>query len=310
MAHKALRVVEYVAHAKVNLALGIAGRRSDGYHELVTLMTSVEFGDTVRVQESTQGPNVYCPSLPELPAEKNLVYRAWRSICRVVQCPDLSILVDKKIPPGQGLGGGSSDAAATLLAINEHFARKPLGFEQLAQFAAALGADVPFFLGPNSANRPWTAALCRGVGEKVCPIVNIGSVWLVLVLVKKPVSTPWAYSEWDKIYGYPDSPERRRDAERKVQRVVDALMSRDPEHLARVAFNDFESVIERSCCEISIVKQALLEAGALCAVMSGSGSAVYGICRDYEHAEYVAHRFAFANYCDSVLTWLVTSTGV
>lgn len=291
--------VKYRAYAKINLALSILGKRTDGYHEIGTLMVPVSLADVVSAEVAAQGLRVYCPGLPDLPQEHNLAYKAAAALLSgEPRVPGLAISVHKAIPPGKGLGGGSSDAAAVLLAIRDlrEEMRERFGLSALMEVAAGLGSDIPFFIGANAKPPVWEAAVCIGRGEKVYPVKG-GSFWIVLVLPEVEILTRLAYSNWDEMH--PDAPvftsaldfEGAMAADPRLRDAVRAFASDDPEDLARCLFNDFEKSVYPSYPGLSIIKENLLRSGALGAVISGSGSAVYGICRSRGHAAKVRASF-------------------
>lgn len=286
------------AYGKVNLGLSVLGRRQDGYHEVSTVMTAVNLFDllTVELAPFKEGRvlSVCCPALPDLPEEQNLVFRAAREyLSRNPVRTGVRVRVDKGIPPGGGMGGGSSDAAATLLAVGNALRTAgalPPGEEacDLRDMARRLGADVPFFLGPNSVPPQYTAALCTGIGDIVTPM-EANPFWLVILLLKEGVSTPWAFSVWDL-----DNPEGGRafssERDDRPLAVAGELRNGTAESLAQVLYNDLEEPIIARRKDIAGAKEALLRAGALTAVMTGSGSTVYGICGSQEHALDVRER--------------------
>jgi 4-diphosphocytidyl-2-C-methyl-D-erythritol kinase len=182
--------MEFLAPAKINLSLKVLGRREDGFHEIETLMCPVSVFDRLEfTPRETGGLEFVCddPSLPT--GEENLVVRAARLFCGEIGLePHLRIALSKGIPHGAGLGGGSSDAAAVLLGLNGLY-QTLLSCETLADMAAELGSDVPFFVYQS-------AAFCRGRGERVEKVAF--NETLPLLLVKPPfgVPTPWAYGRW------------------------------------------------------------------------------------------------------------------
>ncbi|HHW17389.1 MAG TPA: 4-(cytidine 5'-diphospho)-2-C-methyl-D-erythritol kinase [Firmicutes bacterium] len=306
------KIIEYRAYAKINLALSVLGKRADGYHDIVTVMVPVGIFDVVTLERQPQGLSVFCPDLFDLPQENNLAYKAARALMSKAGI-DLGIKIEiqKNIPPGSGMGGGSSDAAATLLGI-DWFLRKgadpDLGF--LMEVGAHIGADVPFFLGCNSHPPVWDGAICTGIGDKVEPL-SPPRYWLVLVVPEVQVSTRWAYSLWNPgSYHHEKTAGESRGADLRVRATVDALLSGDPEHLARTTFNDLEKGVASFHEEITRIKEKLLSSGALAACMTGSGSAVYGICRSFEHATLVRERFSPAAADLPIKVVTVVRTGV
>jgi 4-diphosphocytidyl-2-C-methyl-D-erythritol kinase len=180
--------VEMCAPAKINLWLEIKGKRVDGFHELETLMVPVSVYDRIWMTRR-QGFLFRCDAEGVPHDESNLAVRAVRVFCEALGVqPDVELVLEKGIPHGAGLGGGSSDAASVLLGLNQLFGTS-CSVEQLSELGGRIGSDIPFFV--------WeTAAVCRGRGERVEP-VGFGAV-LPLLLVKPPfgVSTPWAYGRW------------------------------------------------------------------------------------------------------------------
>jgi 4-diphosphocytidyl-2-C-methyl-D-erythritol kinase len=181
--------VEVLAYAKLNLILRVVGRRADGYHELQSLVTAVDLADRITLTRTAEGVTLRAP--PELgPPERNLALRAARALLPAGE-PGVRIELEKGIPAGAGLGGGSADAAAVLAGVNELLS---LGrtWEELAAIGITLGADVPFFLGPSPA---WL----EGIGERVTPVaIPIPTAFLILVPpVRSP--TPDVYRAFDEL---------------------------------------------------------------------------------------------------------------
>ena len=257
------------APAKINLSFKIKGRREDGFHEIETLMAPISLKDTLTIErgEIPGGVRFTCddPSLPT--GEENLVVKAVRLFFRKATQINAGVEINlvKKIPHGAGLGGGSSDAAATLLALNKLFAT---GFDRnaLMELAAQIGSDVPFFI-------LGSAATCRGRGEIVEPATLPARFHLLLVKPDFGVPTPWAYSRWKDSRGLPDVPEAEQD-------------------FAGVRFfNDLERPVFEKFVVLGYLKnwlRAQPEVGA--ALLSGSGSTVFAVLRDGAEAEKLAVR--------------------
>lgn len=260
--------MQLLAPAKINLSLEIRGRRADGFHDIETLMTPISLCDelTITGAAHTLGIDFRCddPSLPTGP--ENLVIRAAQLFSRTTgQKIDVTIQLRKKIPYGAGLGGGSSDAAATLLGLNRVY-QTNLPLAELARLAAEIGSDVPFFLSES-------AAICRGRGEIVEPTKLAGPLSFLLLKPSFGVPTPWAYSRWKDSKEIPD---------------VDYA----PQEFGGVRFvNDLERPVFEKFVFLARVKMWLLkqpEVGA--ALLSGSGSTVFAILRDENPAESLAAR--------------------
>ena len=261
--------MQLFAPAKINLSFEIKGRRADGFHEIETLMTPISLSDrlTIETVGSADGRIDFSCDDPSLPSgDDNLVVRAAALFREATKrTAGIKIALEKKIPHGAGLGGGSSDAASTLLGLNELF---EAGLEEndLVKLAAQLGSDVPFFI-------VRSAAACRGRGE----IVNATSLpaRLSLLLLKPDfgVPTPWAYGRW------------------KGSREIPGV-DYSPQEFHGVRFvNDLERPVFEKYVLLGHLKSWLRrrpEVGA--ALMSGSGSTVFAVLRDHASGEELAVR--------------------
>jgi 4-diphosphocytidyl-2-C-methyl-D-erythritol kinase len=282
--------VKYRAYAKVNLALAVGDRRADGYHDISTVMVPVTLCDriTVRTEPCVSGCRIRltCPALPALLAHRNLAYVAASAFITKTGAPHhVSITVDKRVPWGAGLGGGSSDAAAVLVALNRLVPpEKTLSIRDLGSLAASIGADVPFLVGCNSVPRLWEGALCEGIGERVTP-VDVPDMWLVIVFPGVGVDTGLAYAKLDEM-----REETSSLAEERVQAFLDSLAGGDVEEICGRLFNDLEPAAVSLRPEIAHLKRTFCECGALGAQMTGSGSAVFGIAGSESHARDLALR--------------------
>jgi 4-diphosphocytidyl-2-C-methyl-D-erythritol kinase len=315
-------MVNHQAYAKVNLGLSIVAKRPDGYHEIETLMVTIDLFDIVQVKERSQGIEIVCPELVLVPQTDNIAYKA--ADCFLSEHgtkPDrgFGIHITKNIPVGGGLGGGSSDAAAVLLALQELMFGSFLGsIDHLVQIGARVGSDVAFFVGANSNPPQWHSALCSGRGEHI-ERIDGGEFWLVTVVPENRIATKWAYDQWDAVntlgvfssegsackdYGLTGG---LGDKDRRMDRLLEAFSSGDPEFLGRAIFNDLEMPVCRSHPLISSIKEGLVSSGAYGACMTGSGSAVYGVCDSLEHSLAVKERFLAvfpheAGICDVIIT--------
>ncbi|MFB3880710.1 MAG: 4-(cytidine 5'-diphospho)-2-C-methyl-D-erythritol kinase [Armatimonadota bacterium] len=262
--------------AKVNLCLRVLGRRADGYHEVETVLHTIGVWDRLRLANTDASivVEVAAGNAPE--GEPNLCWKAAALLAeRVGVKRGARIILEKGIPLRSGLGGGSSDAAATLLGLARLWDLN-LSPEELEALAAQVGADVPFFLRGG-------CCFARGMGEKLtpCPEPNL---WLVLVAPERGIPTGQAYASLRRgaTLG------RRRATSRPTKRMLDALKSGDVASIAAALHNDFEAAKVAGIEDALRAKGELLAAGCLGASMSGSGSAVFGIARDHVHAEEVA----------------------
>jgi 4-diphosphocytidyl-2-C-methyl-D-erythritol kinase len=251
------------AHAKVNLDLRVLGSRPDGYHELRTVFQSIELHDTLRCVERSGPFALKCRASGVPLDESNLVWRAgaalWQVLERAGEPRDTIVTIDKRIPMQAGLGGGSADAAAALLALGRLWGGVPVTL--LRDVASRIGADVPFFLSGGT-------ALGLGRGEEIYPLVDLPSHWIVIVRPPFGISTAEAYAWYDE----------DRTAGVKEPRELQILPVPWPSRAAQM-INDLELPVVHRHPEIGTLKTALREAGAVAAVMSGSGSAVFGLFR-------------------------------
>jgi 4-diphosphocytidyl-2-C-methyl-D-erythritol kinase len=257
------------AHAKVNLDLRVLGVRSDGYHELRTVFQTVALHDVLTCVERP-GPFTLKCRVPSIPVdEKNLVWKAaaalWKALGRAGDVTDTLIAIDKQIPVEAGLGGGSADAAAALLALGRLWGGAPVSL--LREVGSTIGADVPFFLFGGT-------ALGLGRGEEIYPLVDLPPHYVAIVRPPFGVSTAEAYAWYD---------EDRASGVREV-RELQLLPVPWPSRAAQMV-NDLEPPVLRRHPEIGTLKAQLKEAGAVASAMSGSGSAVFGLFRTRPAAE-------------------------
>ena len=269
-----------LAPAKVNLFLRIVGQRSDGYHLLDSLMVPISLYDdiTMAVQnvkavhyekdedEKVKPPQTSQISLscddPNIPSDKtNLAYRAAALVCQEVQLTArITLQITKRIPAGAGLGGGSSDAAAVLKGLNTAFGLDWTD-SRLCALGARLGADVPFFI-------PCQPAHVGGIGEELSPVLLPLDRWFVLIVPPFGISTPWAYRRFDELC--------RKDSD--VASVTSATAQNWPGWpIPGDCVNDLEAAVLPTYPAIQEIKDELLACQAEVALMSGSGSAVFGV---------------------------------
>jgi 4-diphosphocytidyl-2-C-methyl-D-erythritol kinase len=259
--------------AKVNLTLEILGKRADGYHEISTVLQAVDLFDRLTVEAAeTISLETTDPALPT--DDGNLVVRAARLLREAAGSrAGAHITLDKRIPVAAGLGGGSSDAAAALWALNRVWGLR-WSRDRLAEVAARLGSDVPFFLGRGR-------AIGTGRGERLRALTSGGGLALVLVNPNFPLSTA-------EVYGR--VPAGWRGAAKGTAEMVDALRGRSVRRVAAALTNTLEGLVEPAVPAIGRMKAALLAAGALGAVMSGSGPTVFGVARSLDHAQSIRRR--------------------
>lgn len=252
------------APAKVNLILRILDRRPDGYHNLWSIMHTVALEDAVTMRASSQrGIRLACNVGGLSVDHTNLVWRAASAVLDRAQLSvGVDIELDKRVPMGAGLGGGSSDAAATILGLNQSL---QLGWsrEKMAEVGQALGSDVAFFLFAPS-------AIVSGRGESVRPVTIEGGRWIVLVKPTFGIETKWAYQELAAT----------RAAVRQLSADHGELDRRDRLTWGQVAAsveNDFEIPVFTKHPQLGEIKRFLLKRGAQFALLSGSGATVFGL---------------------------------
>ncbi|HEY7253378.1 MAG TPA: 4-(cytidine 5'-diphospho)-2-C-methyl-D-erythritol kinase [Methylomirabilota bacterium] len=274
------------ASAKVNLALEVLGKRADGYHEIATVLQAVDLFDRI-VVETADTLSLHTDD-PDLPTDEgNLVMRAARLLQKAAGIETgARIRLQKRIPVAAGLGGGSSDAAATLSGLSRLWKlRWPTA--RLQELAVELGMDVPFFLGAGR-------AVARGRGEQLAPLPRGGGYALVLVNPRVPLSTR-------EVYGRVPTGWRAEPV--GTDRVIEALRTRNVSRVAAALTNNLEGLVEPMLPVIGRMKVALLAAGALGAIMSGSGPTVFGMARSLDHARQIRSRVSRAGWaCWAVRT--------
>jgi len=266
---------------KVNLLLNILRRRADGFHELETVMHPVAVHDRLTFERAPQGIQLTC-SEPALPTDsRNLVHRAVALFLETAGIQDgVRLHLEKRVPLAAGLGGGSADAATTLLGLNELF-RFPLSPDRLETLAASLGSDVPFFLqkGP---------ALATGRGQKiraVGPLKALAGAAFLLVHPGFGISTAWAYQQLTRF------PAALHGTPGRAQRLVSLLQDGTLEKAGREFYNSLEAPAFEKYPLLSLFRDFLIENGAAAALMSGSGSSTFAVMANKSSAEALAEKF-------------------
>jgi 4-diphosphocytidyl-2-C-methyl-D-erythritol kinase len=264
--------MKILAPAKVNLYLRVVGRTKDGYHLIDSVMVPVNLCDQIEITRlaKPRGLEVTCDH-PGVPAgNKNIAFQAAALVLERQRIQaGIRIHIRKKIPVGAGLGGGSSDAAATLLGLNRLF-RLKLSRKKLADLASQLGSDVPFFIHA-------CPARVRGKGERLSFLRSFPRLWLVIVYPGFPVSTGWVY----------------RNFRLKLTKAVDNtsitgyLRRRD--RLSKLLVNDLETVTIERYPRLTLLKEKLRHEGAVGVLMAGSGSSVFGIFGSRKKARLAFH---------------------
>jgi 4-diphosphocytidyl-2-C-methyl-D-erythritol kinase len=256
--------------AKINLFLKVVGKRPDGYHEIITLLCRISLFDTVVLAFNRSAISIECAH-PRVPEDKsNLAHRAASLFLGALSMHDgVAIFIDKVIPVAAGLGGGSSNAAAVLMGLNQHYGL-PLADRELMGIALKVGADVPFFLVRHS-------AIARGIGDHLEVYKDVPPLSVVLVRPIFEVSTSWVYKNLNLGLTNCEKSFKYHCFEEDFSKVNDLLC------------NDLEQVTIRKFPQIKIVKRALIDLGAETALMSGSGPSVFGLFKDRHQAKKAFH---------------------
>jgi 4-diphosphocytidyl-2-C-methyl-D-erythritol kinase len=271
-----MRSITIRAHAKINLSLSIGDKRDDGFHDVRTILQGIDLADRV-ICEPSRGPFQIVCSTAAVPADRtNLVWtaaqRLWEAVARKGELRGVCITLDKHIPPRAGLGGGSSDAAATLVALRRLW-KLPVNDQALYAIAAKLGSDVPYFLIGGT-------ALGLGRGEEVYPLDDLPRLWVVLIFPPFGIATADAYRWLDDV--------------REKGASVASSGSLPGTWLGRGVglSNDLEPPIVERHPVIGKLKDQLMKMGAALAAMSGSGSTVFGVFTTERAANAAAKKLA------------------
>lgn len=273
------------AHAKINLSLDVVGKRDDGYHLLEMVMQSIALHDELTLDKTPGGIELTC-NLPYVPlTSRNIAYKAIQRFLEVNRLDHgVRLHIEKRIPVGAGLAGGSTDAAAVLLALNE-MNGYPLSQAELLNLGLALGADVPFTMIGGT-------ALCEGIGEIMTELPDFSEK--IVVLTKPPfsVSTKLTFSEYriDKVNRHPYTKE-----------LIRHLKADDLSGVAANLGNVLENVTLNKHPVLRKIKTEFLEQGSVGCLMSGSGPTIFGLFDDIRQAEQ-AYQFFAKRYRETFLT--------
>jgi 4-diphosphocytidyl-2-C-methyl-D-erythritol kinase len=273
--------LEKQSPCKVNLLLNILGKRPDGFHELETVMHPVNAIDTLGFARVAKGLHLTC-SDPTLPVDSaNLVHRAAEAFLRKTEIADgIKIHLEKQLPLAAGLGGGSANAAITLLGLNELFG-EPLSVQALHDIAASLGSDVPFFL----QTKP---ALATGRGEKIQALDFFPALRGTCFLLVHPgfgISTAWAYQNLARF------PTALNGNPGRAQKLISLLQISELENAGVEFYNSLEAPALEKYPVLALYQEFFRQNGATAALMSGSGSTTFAIFKNQSAAETVIEKF-------------------
>ena len=264
------------AYAKINIGLNIISRRQDGYHNIETVFQQIDLFDQIKVIGTGNSGIIVQSDNPNLATnEDNICYRAVKLMQQLVGIDDgVSIQINKRIPVGAGLGGGSSDAAAVLDCLQQLW-QLELSREQLLEIAQQIGADVAFFLYGGT-------AFASGIGEKLRPMTLPFNFYGVLIYPNIEISSTWVYRNYNFSL----------TKTKKSIKLSYIFSNRLPvSDFKNVLSNDLEEVVFQRYPTIYEIKQQLYRQGAFFASMSGSGSTVYGLFKNYTDAVEVMRSF-------------------
>lgn len=286
------------AAAKINLYLEITGNRSDGYHDLVMILQSIDLCDRVDIRKiGTEEIQVTCTN-PEVPCDRtNLAYKAAALMQSVYpEIGGMEIAIDKQIPMGAGLAGGSGNAAAVLVGIDRLW---DLGLtqSQICDFAAQLGSDIPFCVTGGT-------ALATGRGEILSPLPDLTDLVLVICKPRQiAIATAWAYQTFRSEGLLATSRVRDQNLSSHMVAAIASGGESAPNKIGRLLYNDLERVVLPEYPAIADLKSKLLEQECIGAMMSGSGSTVFAISSDSDRA----HQIAESVKTDEIDVWVVKS---
>jgi 4-diphosphocytidyl-2-C-methyl-D-erythritol kinase len=289
------------AAAKINLYLEITGNRSDGYHDLVMILQSIDLCDRVDIRKSgIDEIQVTCTN-PEVPCDRsNLAYKAAALMqSNFPEVGGVEIGIDKQIPMGAGLAGGSANAAAVLVGIDRLW---DLGLtqSQICDFASQLGSDIPFCVVGGT-------ALATGRGDILSPLPALKDLVLVVCKPRQiSISTVWAYQTFRSLGLLTNNPAKHKDLSGKMVQMLAAIASGGESastKIGRLLYNDLERVVLPEYSELVDLENKLLDQECLGAMMSGSGSTMFAIAADLDRA----HKIAEAIRTDDIDVWVVKS---
>lgn len=259
------------AYAKVNLFLEIIKKRSDGYHEIRSVFQTISLADELILEKTEEGITINCKDSNVPVNENNLIYKAVKLVKEISGYnKGINIILKKNIPIAAGLGGGSSDGAATIRGLNK-LLRLNLTPSEMLQIAATIGSDVPFLLEGGT-------VLAEGKGEKLVTFLPTPDLWIVVIKPDISVSTGWAYEQW--------KPEMKQCV--NVENFISNINSVTGKNLL---FNSFEDIIEKHYPVIKTIKEKLNMLGVKDHLLSGSGSSVFALTKELEMAKKIKEEF-------------------
>lgn len=269
-----MKKIKKISPAKINLTLEIVKKLPDGFHSLRSVMVKTEnLFDEIEIifDEKKDGIKIFCDDKNIPTDEKNICWKIVEKFFEVSgKKIGLQIKIKKRIPALAGLGGGSSNGASVLLALNDYF-DNTLNFKKLVKVASEIGKDIPFFLQKDK------VAYVSGAGEKLKPIANFPKLNFLLINPKGEIGTGWAYGELDRKMWFMED-KKRKNISQKLSR------KKSLEEISNWLYNDFEIVVEEKFPIITEFKNCLISFGALGASITGKGPTVFGIFKTKKEA--------------------------
>lgn len=264
-----MKEIAVKAYGKINLGLDVLYKREDGYHEINTVMQQIDLSDTLIIKEKEEGIVIKSDNM-DLPLDSsNLIYKAWEKIQEKTGIrKGIEVTVEKRIPIAAGLGGGSSNAAATLKGLNELW-DLGLSEEDLREIGVEIGADVPFCITGGT-------ALAQGIGDKLTKLKPFKDKDLILINPGMPILTAEVYRNLN-----PDGKRKMN-----IEKIVQFIENNDLHSLAKHIINVMEEVVIKKTPVILEIKRDLIKYGALCSLMSGSGPTVFGLFDDLDKLKF------------------------
>ncbi|XLQ19696.1 MAG: 4-(cytidine 5'-diphospho)-2-C-methyl-D-erythritol kinase [Candidatus Moraniibacteriota bacterium] len=271
-----MKKIQMTAPAKLNLCLEVVKKYPDGFHEIRSIMVkSQNLYDTVVIEfdEDSESISIECDN-PDVPTnEQNICWKiAQKYFAKIGRRVGVKMIITKRIPMLAGLGGGSSDGASVLLALNEYFEDK-LSNEELVKIASEVGKDIPFFL------QDAFAAYVSGTGEDVESLFDFPQLSILVVNPKEEIGTPWAYGQLDQRQWFMSDDDRKNIT----------LSMKESHHtlddIVQYVYNDFAFVAQEQCYVIGEIKNAMQAFGARVTSISGKGPTVFGIFESIEELE-------------------------
>jgi len=250
------------SNAKINLYLKIGQKLKSGYHNIQSVMQSIQLHDTISFEKLSEDVIIVQSNNPDLESKGNLAYKAALLLKDGLKVKEgIKINIEKTVPMSAGLGGGSSNAANTLVTLNKMWDLN-LSQKKLISFGAEIGSDVPFFIVGKT-------ALVEGIGDKIKPLRKSISMNIVLINPGIKVSTSWAYKHFDK--------NKAKLKDKNVKDLIKAMNKKDMKKIAENLYNDFDPIMEKKFKIITEIKTNLRKFDTLNSIVSGSGPTVIGL---------------------------------